>query len=209
MSPEDLKRRRPVWDAMSDLFLDTETRWDVPLVARICADSDYDDATLERIFWVEVFPEAIPNMLSIFGEWGALDLPEASLISRAKLGRMPWVRQYLWGRMVKSEWRAALDITRWLRPLDKDRRTQLVDALRLCGRRYFEAPDEPLFGVSQEDVDAVREIMADIWPRYEPLCRSMLLKSETPAQAARASAVRRLIDAAASPSLLKPQHPQD
>jgi hypothetical protein len=43
---------------MSDLFLDTGVRWKVSFVTRICADSGYDDATLERIFWIEVFPQA-------------------------------------------------------------------------------------------------------------------------------------------------------
>ena len=61
MTKEELLRRKPVWEAMSDLFLDTETRWSVPYVARRCAESGSDDEELERIFWGEVFPEAIPN----------------------------------------------------------------------------------------------------------------------------------------------------
>jgi hypothetical protein len=48
---------------MSDLFLDTEKRWYVPFAARTCVESGYDDATLERIFWIEVFPEAIGNLV--------------------------------------------------------------------------------------------------------------------------------------------------
>jgi hypothetical protein len=192
--PEDLEHRRPVWETMSDLFLDTEVRWKVPFVARICADSGYDDATLERIFWIEVFPEALPNMLSIFGEWLGLVLEEAALISRAKTGRMPWLRRYLFGDMVESEWRGALEVTQWLRPLDESRRMQFSHALHLCGRRYFEKPDKPLFGVSQEEVDTLREVLAEVWPRYKPVCRSMLLKNDASVHDARAAAVQRLID---------------
>jgi hypothetical protein len=69
VTSEDLERCQPVWATMSDLFVDAEVRRKVTFVARICADSGYDDATLERIFWIEVFPEALPNMLSIYGEW--------------------------------------------------------------------------------------------------------------------------------------------
>ena len=83
MTPEDIVRRRPVWAAMSDMFLDTEVRWDVPFVARRCAESGYDDETLERIFWVEVFPEAIGNMLQVAGECAGLTLDEAALICYA------------------------------------------------------------------------------------------------------------------------------
>lgn len=178
---------------MSNLFLDTETRWNVQYVARTCAESGYDDATLARIFWIEVFPSAIRNM-SVAGEWCVLELDEAPLIRRANAGRMPWVQRYLSGGMVKSEWRATLEVTQRMRPLDASQRMQLTHALHLCGRRYFEAPDESLFGVSQEEVDAARGIMADVWPRYEPVCRSMLLKGEAPAHDARAAAVQRLID---------------
>lgn len=113
---------------MSDLFLDTETRWDIPFIARRCAESGYDEATLERIFWIEVFPEAIQNMLSIFGEWRALDLSEAVLIGRAKAGRMPRLRRQLSGRMVASEWHSVCTVTKWLRPLNESRRMQLPDA---------------------------------------------------------------------------------
>lgn len=192
MTPEELARRQPVWQSMSDLFLDTETRWDVPLVARNCAESGYDNAMLERIFWVEVFPEAVGNMLSIFGEWRALHLSEAALIGRAKAGKMPWLHRQLLGGAVESEWRGVCAVTQWLRPLDEPERSRLTNALRLCGRYYFEAPGELPFGVSETEVNAVRELLADAWGRYEPVCRSMLLKDEASTHGARTAAVQRL-----------------
>ncbi|QXE07293.1 hypothetical protein BJG93_35650 [Paraburkholderia sprentiae WSM5005] len=192
MTPENLARRRPVWAAMSDLFLDTETRWEIPFVARSCAESGYDDATLERIFWIEIFPETMGNILSIFGEWRALDLNEAALTGRAKAGRMPWLRRQLWGGMVRSEWRSVCTVVQWLRPLDEFQRTQFTRALHLCGRYYFETPGELPFGISEKEIDAVRELFPDAWGRYEPVCRSMLLKSEASTHDARAAAVRKL-----------------
>lgn len=192
MSPEEIARRRPVWQSMSDLFLDTETRWYVPSVARSCAESGYDDATLERIFWIEVFPETIHNALSACGEWRALDLNEAALIGRAKAGRMPWLRRQFVGKAVKPEWGAVRALTEWLRPLEGAERARLIDALYLCGRYYFEVPGELPLGISDAEVDAVRDVLADAWQRYKPICRSMLLKSEAPTHDARVAAVASL-----------------
>jgi hypothetical protein len=192
MTPDELTRRRPVWAAMSDLFPDTETRWNIPFIARRCAESGYDEATLEHIFWIEVFPEAIQNMLSIFGEWRALDLSEAALIGRAKAGRMPWLRRQLSGRMVASEWHSVCTVTKWLRPLNESRRMQLTKALHLCGRYYFEAPGKLPFGISEREVDTVRELFPDAWARYEPVCRSMLLTSEASTHDTRAAAMQKL-----------------
>jgi hypothetical protein len=194
VTPEDLERRRPVWESMSDLFLDTEVRWKVPFVARICADSGYDDATLERIFWIEVFPQALPNMLSLYGERRGLVLDETQLVGRAKKGRMPWLRRYLFGEMVESRWYGALEVVQWLRSLEESRRMEFTRALWLCGHRYFETPDTLFPKAWREWADALREVLADAWPRYESVCRSMLLKSEASTHDARAATVEWLID---------------
>jgi len=192
VTPEDLARRRPVWVALSGLFLDTEVRPDVPLIARGCAESGYDDETLERIFWVEVFPEAIGNLLQVAGEWAALALDEAALIRRADVGRMPRRRRFLSGWMVAPEWRGTCAVTQWLRPLDEPLRTQLVHALHWCGRRYFETPGAPLLDVPEKTPGAGHEVLVYAWQCYEPICRSMLLEDEASTHDERAAAVQRL-----------------
>src|SRR4051812_21049006 len=41
---EDLRRRRPVWEALSDLFLDTQLQeHDFRYIARVVAESGYTD----------------------------------------------------------------------------------------------------------------------------------------------------------------------
>ena len=192
VTPEDLARRQPVWDAMSDLFLDTEVRWNVPFVARRCAESGYDDKTLECIFWVEVFPEAIGNMLQVAGEWAVLALNKAALIKRADAGKMLWHRRRLCGWMVESVWRSVCAVTQWLRPLDEPLRTQFVDTLHLCGRHYFETPGTPIPDIWIETANTTHEILSDVWQHYESVCRSMLLDNEAPTHDDRAAAVRRL-----------------
>jgi hypothetical protein len=194
LSAEEIERRRPVWQAMSDLFLDTEVRWDVPFVARACAECGYDDATLERIFWAEVFPEAIGNLRSVIGEWCLLELDEAALIRRAGTSQKSRFLRRLFGAdMVESEWQGVSAITQWLRPLDEFQRARLVKTLHLCGRYYFETPGDWPCSIFEDDICAARDTLAETWTRYEPLCRSMLLKSEARIHDARAAAVLKLL----------------
>ncbi len=73
-SPEELARRRPVWSALSDLFLDTELQPDDHVrIARMLRDSGYADATLLAILDEEVAPICGPNLLSVAGEWALFD----------------------------------------------------------------------------------------------------------------------------------------
>ena len=178
MTRDELLRRRPVWEAMSDLFLDTETRWSVPYVARRCAESGYDDEVLERIFWAEVFPEGIENLLQVAGDWGMLKLDEPALIKRANHGSIPWLTRRAHGWMVQDSWLATRQVTGWLRELPGDERLLRVRALDLLGRRFFENPGSASLMVTPERVAEVRAVIEEEWKRYEPLCRAMAGKDE-------------------------------
>lgn len=191
MTHEELERRRPVWDAMSDLFLDTETRWSVPHVARRCAESGYDDETLEHIFWGEVFPEAIPNLLDIAGEWGMLQLPEAALIKRANHPSIPWLTRRAHGWMVEQSWLATRAVTPWLRGLHEDDRNLITRALDLLSRRFFEDVGRESLTASQARFDELLEVARREWVRYEPVCRAMAGKDQDVEGCARE--VRRLL----------------
>ena len=194
MTQDELLRRRPVWESMSDLFLDTETRWSVPYVARRCAESGYDDEALERIFWAEVFPEAIGNLLDIAGEWGMLKLDEQALINRANHGSIPWLTRRAHGAMVQARWLAARQVTSWLRELRADERETRVRALDLLGRRYFEEPTRESLVASPIRMKEVLGLAREEWVRYEPVCRAMLGAEETsmPADACSAAVMKLL-----------------
>lgn len=168
MTHDELARRRPVWSAMSDLFLDTEVRWFTPRVGLTCAESGYDDETLERIFWAEVFPEAIPNMLTIAGEWGMLELSESALVHRANHPSIPWLTRRAHGDMVTDEWLGARHFTRLFRGVDPAERTPVFKALDALVREYFDPP-------TQRDLPAaeLRALERLWWPRIEPLCAGM------------------------------------
>jgi hypothetical protein len=194
MTQDELLRRRPVWDAMSDLFLDTETRWSVPYVARRCAESGYDDEVLERVFWAEVFPEAIGNLTQVAGEWGMLKLDEQALINRANHGSIPWLARRAHGWMVQDSWLAARQVTEWLRPLAPGDRERRVKALDLLGRRFFEEPGRDSLVASAAALKEVASIAREEWKRYEKVCRAMLGEEEKsmPADAC-AAAVAKLL----------------
>lgn len=180
MTHAELERRRPLWEAMSDLFLDTEVRFSVPFVARRCVESGYDDETLERIFWAEVFPEALPNLLQVAGDWMVLNLDEAALIKRANSGSVPWLSRRAHGWLVQGPWLAVREVAGWLRGCEKAEREQRCWALELLGRRYFETPGQPSSLATREKFDEVRALAREEWRRYEAICRRLRGDDEPP-----------------------------
>lgn len=71
---EDLKRRRWVWQALSDLFLDDEITDDVlRYAARIASECEYSDEELDTIYRREVAPALAFNYFQVAGVWGFFD----------------------------------------------------------------------------------------------------------------------------------------
>jgi hypothetical protein len=109
---QDLEARRPVWEALSTLFLDT----DVSLLrddrARQLADSPYTPQELDRILRDEVFPVCSWNSVSIAGEWAGFDPQwlEAAILRRLArrfrlrlgFGHLVFVRSREWKRTKAS-----------------------------------------------------------------------------------------------------------
>lgn len=72
---QDLERRRPVWQALSDLFLDTELQdHDFQYIARVLAESGYEDQELQSMLHQEVLPVCMPSLISLTGEWAVFPL---------------------------------------------------------------------------------------------------------------------------------------
>jgi uncharacterized protein (DUF433 family) len=67
---EDLENRRPVWRALSDLFLDNEPQpFDLEYISSVLAKSPYNFAELEHVLYCELYPVCIGNLLCVAGEW--------------------------------------------------------------------------------------------------------------------------------------------
>lgn len=65
--------RRPIWLALSDLFLDTEVRGYLPGVAETAHRLGLSSEGLWDILEREVAPLLAPNLLSVAGEWAGFD----------------------------------------------------------------------------------------------------------------------------------------
>lgn len=101
---DDLQRRRPVWEALSTLFLDTDTSLDRQRRAQVLAASEYSLGELEEILLTEVYPACAINLRSPAGEWAGFD---SEWLEERILSRPPSrIHRFTPGRLLFSrEWR--------------------------------------------------------------------------------------------------------
>lgn len=121
---EDLAARRLVWEALSDLFLDTDVslsrQWRVSQLAQ----SPYTVEQLETVLIEEVYPICKYNLLSVAGEWSGFDpiWLEGQILKRLK-SRFRLFHFFNLGKFtirLSSEWRATKAGIAKLRSLDHD-----------------------------------------------------------------------------------------
>ncbi len=66
----EISRRAPVWQAMSNLFLDTELdEGDCLAIAAAIIRAGFSRDEAELIFRSEVLPVFAPNLFSVAGDW--------------------------------------------------------------------------------------------------------------------------------------------
>jgi hypothetical protein len=70
---EDTAARRPVWEALSDMFLDTDVSLDRDWRVGVLAASPYALEEIERILVDEVYPICKYNLVSVAGVWSGFD----------------------------------------------------------------------------------------------------------------------------------------
>lgn len=93
----DLEGRRPVWLALSDLFLDTDVNLFRAGNARTLAASPYSLDALDAILREEVYPACSFNLREVAGEWAGFD---ADWLERRILRGGPPPRTW-WRRLVR------------------------------------------------------------------------------------------------------------
>jgi hypothetical protein len=113
---EDLQHRQPVWEALSDLFLDTDTSLSRDWRVSVLAASPYSLRELEQILVDEVYPVCSANLFSVAGEWAGFD-PEwlQGSILRQLRSHSLFSRIFSLGRLVvgwSSEWRCTKEEVR-------------------------------------------------------------------------------------------------
>jgi hypothetical protein len=88
-----IDERFPVWDALSDFFLDTELQPDDhERIAKVLAASPYTENEIENILIDEVCPVCKWNMLSVAGEWAGFNSDWLKEKIGQRFGKRPKLR---------------------------------------------------------------------------------------------------------------------
>ncbi|SOD54994.1 DUF7079 family protein [Pseudoxanthomonas wuyuanensis] len=104
---EQLLVRRPVWQALSDLYLDTDVDALHARVARVLAQSPYSLDVLWRILRDEVHPALRYNLSGVAGEWAGFDPGWLADRIVRRLARPRWRRPFgcLFCGYPRQQWR--------------------------------------------------------------------------------------------------------
>jgi hypothetical protein len=109
MNDEPKDERFPVWDALSEFFLDTELdKRDYERISKILADSKYSINELQEILYYEVYPVCKWNMFSVAGEWAGFHpdwimeniAPRKDRRPKLRMGPIhKWMFRYHWSQV--------------------------------------------------------------------------------------------------------------
>lgn len=104
LSDEEIQQRRPVWLALSELWLDTELGdADMERIARVMTLSGLSLEELRRVYLVEVAPVVYLNTWTVAGEWAGFApdwLEERILFNRRHRWRR--IRFWAWFPLTRS-----------------------------------------------------------------------------------------------------------
>jgi len=94
---EEIRRKLSVWQALSQIFLDTDPELNLPYVVRGCAESEFSIEELKFIYYQEVAPACLINLRVVAGEWAFFD--DDWLIERIsqKVRQRAWLPTFLKG----------------------------------------------------------------------------------------------------------------
>ena len=161
---EAVRERTPVWIALSDLYLDTDSRLSYAYIARTLAVSKYKLEELHAILLEEVAPVVEFNLLQVAGDWAGFD---EKWLLREILDRQGRRRSSRLSVDMTGDWRCLKELARILRGLPPGEavpRSKAWNALILLflDKRYspsaFRAPAE--FTLPQLE----SFFRGDLWP---------------------------------------------
>lgn len=192
--------RREVWTALSDVFLDTETRWYFPRIALVLLESGYSVEVLDRIWFFEVVPEFSANLLMVAGESAVLAVDEASL--RRLALRRPSLWQRLWARggwSLKHQWSAILTLREALAGHEPPVRAATASAWSAFAHAYLEPSLDQVLLLDRTMAE-LRETrlgsnnaLSTFRQSFRPVYRLLLEPDERPTEVVRAENVEQLI----------------
>lgn len=204
MEAGNLERRRKVWEALSDLFLDTETRWFLPQAALTLIESRYDAAELERIWRYEITPECAWNLFLVAGEWATMPIDEARLIRRAAADKrvLANVLDVATSNALGAQWEQLNRLRDRLLQLPEDRRKPYASVWSSFVKAYLEENLDKIPTLDKEitalqEANLPKEDCVDTFEKsLRPVCAALLAGDEKKTESARAENVRSLIERA-------------
>ncbi|GAA4006368.1 hypothetical protein GCM10022631_17240 [Deinococcus rubellus] len=189
LTPAELAVHRPVWDALGELFLDTDTRPSLPLIARTLVESGLDEVALDEIWREEITPALHFNLTLVAGEWAYFDLDwlEDRIMRRRairhRLERWSFSKLFVrvWGNEMQPWFQVVMLLRARLLVLPAAERSRQAQVWHWLARAYFwpELPHPDLLSAS-------RATLAASWTALEPALRPLLLCHESVAAAEQA-----------------------
>jgi hypothetical protein len=114
--PELIHERMPVWEALSEFFLDTELQTDdYKRIAGVLARSTYSESELLEILKYEVYPPCHLNLLCPAGEWMAFGEEWLMEMVAPRCGRRPRFHWPARRWMFQSHWCVVREMIREMR----------------------------------------------------------------------------------------------
>jgi hypothetical protein len=90
MTAVEIERRKLVWSALSEFYLDTElSKEEISRIAKVFIDSKFSVEELKEINYSEVGPVVITNLYSTAGVWNGFD--------------QEWLYEQITGRIKKKK----------------------------------------------------------------------------------------------------------
>ncbi len=113
LTSEEMERRRPVWKAMSEFFLDNHLHdSDKQHIAEVLLKSGYSIDELQKILWGDISPVLWPNLILVAGEWTPwdMDFVEHQILSSPAGPVRRWCSYLAGGHVATSDWRDVVAI---------------------------------------------------------------------------------------------------
>jgi hypothetical protein len=168
--------RKRVWIAFADHFLDTETRYALPMAAYAAVEAGFGAGEAKEIWCYEVTPVVGANLWSVAGEWAGWDevwlVDAISGIARRRT-RAPGPLAYLAYRATihfgHASWTAIERLMEALLSVEPAARKALASDLEALGRCYFDFAPGGLRLDRPGRREALRVLFSDVFlPALQP-----------------------------------------
>ena len=164
MTAEELELRKPVWVAMSDLFLDTDVRVHFAFAALKLAESPFIVEQLTEIFTHELAPALGGNLISVAGEWAGFD---SEWVVETVLKGLRGIRALRAFDIAHDDWEALAILVKALRKVPVERWKQRVALWEALSRAFLDR--NPTLKVAAQDwtLEELDHVWREeMWPSY-------------------------------------------